>query len=610
MNAPDDRAVDEIFSAALALPEAQRERFVRERCAGDAALAQQLTSLLRAAQASDQRLAERFNTARDTMWRSVLAADQDAGEDLSGQRVNAWRLTRRLARGGLATVYLARRDDGAFDQVVAFKVMRRGLDTDDLITRFRAERQILSTLDHPSIAQIIDGGALEDGRPYLVLEYIDGEPITDYCRNRRVGIRGRLELVMDVLQALHHAHKHLVVHRDVKPSNILVSSEGHVSVLDFGIAKLLDPESMPGASTLTRTGVSLLTPGYGSPEQCLGQPVTTASDIYQVGVVLYELLSGERPASDAAGAGAPAIVPPSRLISDKSQQEAVRGDLDAITGKAMHTDPTQRYASALEMREDLQRYLESRPIQARPDTLRYRVAKLARRRPWVLPVVVAAVLAVTGYLVTVTLHARQLQLEQQRAQAALTFMTDLLRSADPFAPADPEQGSGITVVEALAIGVERLRSEVEYDPQLRASLLASIADVYAGLDQHRAAIGLRHEALELERALHGDASTQVLASLSMLAQQYRSIDEPQAAIRYNDEQLAVARRLYPEAHPAIGAAEAGAAALQLAVGDGEASARLYAMAVRKLRHAPAEYSSQLITALVSLSALRDPVSQS
>lgn len=603
MNTADNRAVDEIFSEALALSGEERAQFIRRRCAGDEELQRQVISLLDASEASDDALALRFDTAREQLWRSVLGEEENAGEDLSGQRINAWRLVKRLARGGLATVYLAQREDGAFEQTVAFKVLRRGLDTDDLVARFRAERQMLSSLDHPSIARILDGGALEDGRPYLVLEYVDGLPITAYCKANRSDVRECMRLLIQVLQALHHAHKHLIVHRDIKPSNILVSTEGHVSLLDFGIAKLLDPASLPGASTLTRTGVSLLTPGYGSPEQHAGQPVTTASDIYQVGQVMYELLTGERPFDGPRPATDTSTIQPSRKLHGKPLYNKVRGDLDAIVGKAMHADPARRYASAVEMVADLENYLEGRPVLARPDTLRYRFVKMCKRRPWLLPVLAIGILAVVGYVVTLTLYTQQLRIEQRRAEAAQTFMVDLLRSADPFEPADPDRGRDITVVEALDIGVHRLETDLHDDPELRASLLTSIASVYGSLDQLQEAIRLQDEALALQRQLYGDRSQPVLASLAMLARNYRATGDYEQAIRYYDEQLAVAQELYAAEHAAVGVAESAAADMQSALGNREASTALYERGIRKMRQAPAEHSGILINALVALAQL-------
>ena len=605
MSATNNMKVDEIFSQALALSGEERERFVLERCSGDPELALQVNALLEASQASDDELLQRLNTARTQMWCAVLSEDEDTAEDLSGQRVNVWLLVKRLARGGLATVYLAKRADGAFEQTVAFKVLRRGLDTDDLIARFRAERQMLSSLDHPSIARILDGGALEDGRPYLVLEFVDGLPITAWCDGNNADISDRIKLMVEVLQALSHAHKHLIVHRDIKPPNILVSQEGQAVLLDFGIAKLLDPEAIPGASTLTRTGVSLLTPGYGSPEQVAGLAVTTASDIYQVGQVLYELLAGMRPFDRSAQATGAGLLPPSRALRGTPHYKKVRGDLDAIVGKAMCPDPACRYASADQMIADLQRYLEGRPVLARPDTFRYRMAKLHKRRPWLMPALVTVVLAIGAYVLTLTQYAQRLQTEQRRAEAAQSFMIGILQSADPYAPADAERGSSITVVEAIDLGVERLRSEYQADLELRASLLASIADTYRSLDQPGKAIELRLEALALERELHGNQSEPVLASLAMLANEYKTTGNFAQAAKFYDEQLAVARTLYAENAPALGVAEAMSADFLRSNSRYAASKALLQSAIPKMRNAPHEYAQPLISALVWLAGLLD-----
>lgn len=604
MNKATDRVVDEIFSEALALPRRERDRFVKDRCKGDPELERRVLGLLAASDTPDDELSGPFDTAREALWREVITEEGNTGEDLSGQRVNEWRLVQRLARGGLATVYLAHREDGAFDQKAAFKVLRRGLDTDDVVARFRAERQILSNLEHPSIARILDGGALADGRPYLVLEFVDGVPITHYCDHNRIDIRTRIRLLMQVLDALDHAHRHLVVHRDIKPSNILVTADGHVSLLDFGISKLIDPDALPDATTLTRTGVALLTPGYGSPEQFAGEQVTTASDIYQVGLVAYELITGKRPFDRPRRADDAGAVPPSKAMIERKQQRETAGDLDAIICKALHGEPARRYGSALDMRDDLRRYLEHRPVVARPDTLGYRFIKLARRRPWLVPVMLIGFLAVAGYLTTITLYNRQLEFEKQRAQAAETFMVDLLRSPDPFAPADPELGSSITVIEALDLGVARLRSRDFDDPRLRGSLLGSIASVYASLDQHERAIELGEEALAIERQIHGDISREVLDILAILATHYLIMGEHEVALRYREEELATARSLYPESHPQVGASQARTAALRSALGDYSEAEHLYELAVEKLRQAPAENSQPLINALVALSGLR------
>jgi serine/threonine-protein kinase len=404
--------------------------------------------------------------------------------------------------------------------------------------------------------------------------------------------------MIGVLRALHHAHQHLVVHRDVKPSNILVSAEANVALLDFGIAKLLDPLSLPGASTWTRTGVTLLTPGYGSPEQLAGEAVTTASDIYQAGLVMYELLCGGRPFAAHGRNARDSPTPPSEMLRGNSAYSEVRGDLDAITRKAMHADPAQRYASADEMSTDLQRYLDGRPVIARPDTLRYRMAKLTKRKPWLLPAAAVALLAVAVYAVTLTAYSKRIAHEERLAAAASQFMVDLFRSPDPYAPADPQRGREITVVEALEIGHQRVRSELADQPELKASLLASISDVYASLDQPREAILLREEALALEREIHGNRSGHVIASLRMLGSSYAATGNLGRANSCIDEQLAIARSLYSGHAPELAAAEIASAMHARNQGDFVAFGDLLPQAIDRLRRSPRSDPQTLIDALI------------
>ena len=595
MNIERQKRIDRIFAHALDLTGEARDQFIIDQVDDDD-MKQEIVNLLRAA--TSDRLDARIDTARERIWSEVVAGD-DAEEDLTGQHAGHWRIAERIARGGLATVYKAYRSDGEFEQKVAFKVLRRGLDTDDVVARFRAERQILSTLDHPSIAQILDGGALPDGRPYLVLEYVDGEPITAHCDKFNTDTRGKVVLTLDILSALHHAHRHTLVHRDIKPSNILVSADGNVTVLDFGIAKLLDPEALPGTSTLTRTGISLLTPGYGSPEQHAGEPVTTTSDIYQVGLVLYELLAGIRPVF--IGAGKMLIEPevPSRQIKDTLVYGQVHGDLDAIVMKAMHPDPGQRYASATEMVADLERYLDGKPVEAHPDTIAYRLHKLTKRRPWLLPITALVVLGLASYIVTLTLYSRQLQLEQQRAEAAQEFMVDLLSSPDPFAPADPERGLNITVVEALELGRRRLENELTGQPELRATLLSAVAGVYQSLDQNEASIELGEDALSLNIDMYGEQSEAVLENLRLLADGFNAVGNYDRARDYYTRQLNIAKSTYMKNDPLLGLAEVAAGTFEKAQGNLELGLALMESGIRSLQTTPVEHPRELVSAIVN-----------
>ncbi|MDJ0911728.1 MAG: serine/threonine-protein kinase [Woeseiaceae bacterium] len=596
MNIARRKRIDEIFTGALDRSGDERSRFVNEQCGDDDELRSEVEALLAAA--SDKDVDAQIEGARDRMVQSIFEDDPDAGEDLSDKVFQNWRLEKRIARGGLATVYLAHRDDGEFEQKAAFKVLRRGLDTDDLIARFRAERQILSSLAHPSIAQILDGGALDDGRPYLVLEFVSGMSITEYCEQQRLDVRGRVVLMIEVLRALHHAHTRLVVHRDVKPSNILVTDDGNVSLLDFGIAKLLDPESMPGSSTMTRTGVSLMTPGYGSPEQHAGATVTTASDVYQCGLVLYEMLTGDSPYVSVTEARASADLVPSTKLKGRPEFKDVRGDLDAIVRKATRGDPDIRYASADEMVSDLQRYLDGLPVLAQPDSFVYRAKKLARRRPLLFPVAALVIAGLAAYVATITMYSQRLEREERLAAASQQFLVDLFKSPDPYAPADADRGSGITVVEALDIGRNRIEDELGDQPELKATLLRAVSEVYDSLGQSSDAVATREEALALERDLYGEQSDAVIHSLQSLGGMYRTLGDQEKADEYLNRQLELARGLYEATAPELGLAETLAGSHAQRSGRIEEGRALLAAGVDKLRSERVLYAENIISALI------------
>jgi serine/threonine-protein kinase len=570
----DRREVDAIFSEVLDVPAERRSERLDVLCAGDAELRREVEGLLEAAGRPLSGVDTGLEAFRNDYWRAVAGRDHEGDEeDLSGQLFGVWRLEAQVGRGGLATVYLARREDGEFNQRAAFKVLRRGLDTDDLIARFRAEREILATLNHPGIAGILDGGTLPDGRPYLVLEFVDGTSITDYVREKELGSRGRLSLLREVAEALQHAHQHLVVHRDVKPSNVMVTSEGAVRLLDFGIARILDPTQSALAARLTRTGISVLTPAYGSPEQVAGAPVTTGSDVYQLGLLMAEVLTGRAPQMRPDEAP----TPDTTGITDR--------DLLAIIQKATREHVAERYASVAELGADIDRYLAERPVLARPDSWGYRASKLIRRRPWLLPVVGTFVVTIAAYVVTITLYSQQVARERTISQKTQDFMINLFRSPDPRAPADPERGRSITVVEALDIGRARILPELSGQPALQASLSRAISSVYEGLDQFAPAIELREQALQLEEGLYGSDSSEALESMRVLARLNRESGHMDRAAELTRRQLEIAQSLSDPGRE-LGLAE-HAAGLQAAdVGEDEAAATLLSDAIDDLLAEP------------------------
>ncbi|HSS48989.1 MAG TPA: protein kinase [Thermoanaerobaculia bacterium] len=347
-----------------------------------------------------------------------------------GIRVGPYRVLSKLGHGGMGAVYLAARDAPGFTQKVALKLIKRGMDTDEIVRRFVAERQILASLAHPNIARLFDGGSTPDGRPYFVMEYVEGQPITAFAGDHKLSIEARLRLVLRLCRAVQHAHQSLVVHRDLKPANILVDAEGEPKLLDFGIAKLLDPSSFGGMTALTGLAPGPMTPDYASPEQHAGGPITTATDVYGLGLLLYELLVGQNPRAVERRLGEGwAERPPSQALvalSGAKDAEArrlarrVSGDLDTIIGKALEREPERRYGTAAALAEDIERHLAQKPVAARRPTLAYRLSRaLARHKLAAALMLVAYGFAVCSWVVLVLclafawLHERD-QFETQR----------------------------------------------------------------------------------------------------------------------------------------------------------------------------------------------------
>jgi len=522
------RRVEALFQGAVALPEAERPAFLDAECAGAPELRQRVAALLAADSGAgdflEQPAAERLG---------VLLGDgapaTPSTDNWAGRQIGPYRIVRELGRGGMGTVYLAERTDGQFEQRVALKVIRHGPRGEDLHRRFLRERQILAHLQHPHIARLLDGGLAEAGLPYFVMEYVEGEAITDYCARRRLAPETMLRLFENVCGAVHYAHRNLIVHRDLKPSNILVTTGGEVKLLDFGIAKLLGEGADEG---LTGT-VLPLTPAYAAPEQLRGEPVTTAADVYALGVVLYELLAGRRPfasAGESPGGLAAALVAgqperPSSVaqlaqagteaLDPRAVQRArrrLRGDLDNIALTALRKDPDRRYSSAEALAEDLRRHLAGLPVRARPDTLRYRAGKFARRHRLG---VAAAGLAVAVLLATAGAalwQARRATAETHKAEAVTHFLVGLFEVSDPA----KSRGAAITAREILDQGAVRIRGELASQPEVNAELLQTLASVYTALGLYDRAKPLAQEVLELRRRTLSPRDPRVADSLDGL----------------------------------------------------------------------------------------------
>ena len=431
-----------------------------------------------------------------------------------GARIGPYRLDRLIGEGGMGQVWLAARADGLYERKVALKLLRAGLADPKLRQRFDREREILARFAHPYIARLLDAGIDRDGQPYLALEYVEGEPITRYCQSRQLDIGARLDLFRQVCEAVSHAHANLIVHRDLKPSNILVTPAGHVRLLDFGIAKLLDVQSSPSAEQ-TRTGVRTFTLHYAAPEQIRGEPVTTMTDVYSLGVVLYELLTGSKPyrlkrQTDAEWEEAILVGEPSRPSQAAARAEAVvtrpysptrlarelTGDLDNITLKALGKRPQQRYVSAEALSQDLLCYLRGRPVLARGESLGYRTRKYLHRHRWALAATTMVLVVMIAALGVVSWQARQALREANRAQAMQNFVAGLFESAGNT-PLD----APMDLRTLLQLGIVRGERSLARQPEARAELYGVVARLQLGLGDYREANALLNKQATLLRAL-------------------------------------------------------------------------------------------------------------
>ena len=467
-----------------------------------------------------------------------------------GDRIGPYRVLRTLGVGGMGEVYLAERADAEFEQQVAIKVVHSGALARGVQSRLRVERQILAQLDHPNIAHLLDGGTLADGTAYLVMEYVDGVPIDVYCDSNRLGIAARLKLFQTVCAAVHYAHQNLIVHRDLKPTNILVTPSGTPKLLDFGIAKLLDDRQVRQTTlALTHADVRVMTPDHASPEQVRGEAITTSSDVYVLGVLLYKLLSGTSPfvissarltdieraiceknplppslALKHAEPAAALAIAEARSTSVSRLQRTLRDDLDNIVSMAMRKEPERRYGSSQHMAGDIQRYLDGLPVIARRDTLGYRSAKFMRRH-W-LPVaagvsvfMLVVAFATTTYIQSVRIGAERDRAAEQRERAERerirageisTFLVDLFKLSDP----EENRGNQVTARELLDSSAQRLQAGLQDQPATKAALLATVGAVYDSLGQYQDAQKALNDALALQPEAHDRSRIDALLELS------------------------------------------------------------------------------------------------
>jgi len=512
------RRVDALFDALLDVPPEEQMAFAELAAGDDPEVHAEILRLLHAHR-REGFLESPLPMAGALLDTALLPARP------APERVGPWRIVRLLGRGGMGTVYLAERADGQFEQRAAVKLIHRGAP--GMLRRFLEERRILALLEHPGIARLVEGGVTADGLPYFAMEVVEGVPLTRYCDEHELSVARRLELVVQVCDAVSYAHQHLVIHRDLKPSNILVTAEGRPKLLDFGIAKLL---SGGLGSQRTDTQLPAMTPEFAAPEQVRGEAVSTATDVYALGVLLYLLLADFYP-YDVRGKTFAELtriigeVEPPRPSSQapEGRRRELRGDLDLIVLTALRKDPARRYQSPAELATDLQRYRDGRPIRARADSPSYRLAKFAGRNRGTLAAAVALLALLAGGLARERALRHRAELEAEKAKVVGDWVVSVFDVADPMGPTRRDSGE-VTARALLEQGARRVDSSLAGQPEIQAQLRGVFARAYTSLGLYEQAIALDRQSLEQHTALHGPHSLQVADDRERLGEALMHLD--------------------------------------------------------------------------------------
>jgi serine/threonine protein kinase/tetratricopeptide (TPR) repeat protein len=539
--------LQQLFSQAVELPPEKREEFVKRETADNPELREELLDLLACDSGGNS-----TGPLTAALGAAIDATTRDRRRAMLGKIVGNYRLTSVLGHGGTGTVYLAERADRQYSAQVAVKIVDSSMPG-DLGMRFRAERQILASLNHPNIARLLDAGETDHGQPYLIMEYVHGEPIDRYCDRLQLDLNARLELFLDVCAAVQYAHQNLVVHRDLKPANILVTVEGKPKLLDFGIAKLLDVGEAAAMLALTRMNDRLLTPEYASPEQILGRPVTTASDVYALGVVLYELLTGLRPyvvpasasqlelersicitdpqrpsaavrraieTGPVEGQSNIAAIAIARRTNPDRLQRRLTGDIDAIVMRALRKEPEHRYSSVEQLQADIRRYLSREPVVARQGNWVYYSQRFVRRHAIGVSVSALFLILVLAFAATMSIQRQQIAEERDRAtqeraraEKVSNFMLDVFAYAEPFT----SEGKEVTARQLLEQAARSIQSDLSEQPEVRARLLESIGKAFRRQGLNERAIAYYEEAMRIREQAELPLDAQTGSLLTELA---------------------------------------------------------------------------------------------
>ena len=540
MNSDRLNKVRELFDEASNLSADERELYLNQKCANDSELKKEILSLF-----------DSLGNTKDFLEEPLTIVEQSKNsftDPYIGKQIGNYLIEGEAGIGGMGLVYSGKRNDKEFEHKVAIKILKHGITSEYLLKRFQIERQTLANLQHKNIARLLDGGRTVDGLPYLVMEFIDGTPITEFCNNEKLSIQARLKIFRKVCEAVQYAHQNLVIHRDLKPGNILVTKDGAPKLLDFGIAKLIDEDLVDVTEGLTRIGVWHLTPEYASPEQIKGEKITTASDVYSLGVLLYQLLTGIQPykITNSSPAAISKIITeekiqkPSEKVKDKSETHTesklflndkisnqLKGDLDNIVSKAMHKDPTRRYVSVEQFSEDIRRHLSGLPVIAQKDTAGYRLSKFIQRHKvgfissiGFIVFLIASMIAIIWQANVAESERDKAKLEAQKVETVNKFLQDMLSSVDPT-----EVGRDVKVYDVLQKSARDVEKGFQNQPGIEAAIQKTIGRTLTNLGEYDEAKPHLERSLLLNESIYGKQSNQASESNYELALYYHWIGD-------------------------------------------------------------------------------------
>lgn len=609
--------IKSIFERALQLDKISREVFFKNLKEDEKPYEAEVKSLLNAYEANDDFL--EIDSGRD-----IFSEDKIGPHPLIGKHLGVYLIEEEIGQGGMGIVFEGKRDDKEFEQKVAIKILKQGLTSEYLVKRFENERQTLANLQHPNIAKLFDGGKTEEGLPYLIMEFIDGIPITQYCKDHELSVNDILKLFSTVCEAIQYAHQNLIIHRDIKPENILVNKEGRIKLLDFGVSKLLDEDLIYANTGLTKTGTWHLTPEYASPEQINGEPINTSSDIYSLGVLLYRLLANEHPYKiyNASPLAISKILTenkiskPSEVVFNKTREidneelssiskvnhKQLQGDLDNIVLKAMHKDPNQRYSSVQDFANDINNFLIGMPVSARADSYFYRFTKFVQRHKVGVTLFILFNILVISSIVVIINQGRIAAKERDRAkienakfEKVNDFLTSILSSVDPS-----EIGRDVKVYDILEKAAENIEEELIGQPEVEASVRSTLGNTYVNLGEYDKGKPFLDKSYNLNKNIYGEQSKETAESIHDLGLYYDWVGDYKKADSLYGKSISIFRKVLEEPAKIFGDALNNHGIIKMHFSEYDVAEKLYLEAIEISKKVEGEKTRNMAVMLNNL----------